>query len=308
MEKPKRSYEENLALIAARIAKKKADAEPVVLPGDLMLVSAQPAAQLPIWGDAVRGIPNSILRSALFGVIKRGARKSQFRVKKTSVEGIVIVYTGFQLDQADLDVWLQCLHLFRTCGLGTRIQFTARAFLKAIGRGTGNSQHAWLKDSFTRLFGSVEIVHGAKSYSGPLLHHCARDDETGHYVMEINPAITALFGADGWTGIELEARQALKKQQLAQWLHAFYSSHARPFPMRVETLHKLCGSETKQMMHFRADLKEALAKVSAATQWTWLIDSADLLHIEKIPTASQERHLIAKHGKDLIRKLSTKAV
>jgi hypothetical protein len=303
-----RTYEQNLALIAARIAKKKANSEPVVLPGDLMIASTAAYVQLPIWHETIRGIPNSVLRSALFGAIRRGARKSQFRVKKTSVEGITIIYTGFQLDQADLDVWLQCLHLVRIGGLGTRIQFTASGFLKAIGRGVGKSQHDWLKDSFARLFGSVEIVHGTKSYSGPLLHHGARDDTTGHYVIEMNPAITSLFGSDGWTGIELEARQALKKQQLAQWLHGFYSSHARPFPMRVETIHKLCGSETKQMMHFRADMKDALTKVADVTGWTWMIDSDDLVHVEKTPTASQQRHLIAKHGKNLIKKLSTKAV
>ncbi|MFZ2391997.1 MAG: hypothetical protein WAW68_06085 [Rhodoferax sp.] len=39
------------------------------------------------------------------------------------------IHTGPQLDQADLDVWEQCLHLARTGGLGTRIQFTAGGFL-----------------------------------------------------------------------------------------------------------------------------------------------------------------------------------
>ncbi len=30
--------------------------------------------QLPLWPEAVRGVPNSVLRSALFGAIKRGRR------------------------------------------------------------------------------------------------------------------------------------------------------------------------------------------------------------------------------------------
>lgn len=30
--------------------------------------------QLPIWPDKVRGVPNSILRSALFGIVRRGRR------------------------------------------------------------------------------------------------------------------------------------------------------------------------------------------------------------------------------------------
>lgn len=293
MEKPKRSYEENLALVAARI-KKQADAEPVVLPGDLMVVSAQ-SAQLPLWVDPVRGVPNTVLRSALFGAIKRGKRAYQQGVKKASVEGVTVIHTGPQLDQADLDVWQQCLHLTRTGGLGTKIQFTAGGFLKAIDRLTGKAQHVWLKNAFLRLSSSVvEVADGKRAYFGPMLHRGARDEETGHYVIEMNPDIVKLFGADGWSSIEFEARRALKRQPLAQWLHGFYSSHARPYPMRVDTLHKLCGSESKHLFSFRQELREALQKVEIATGWTWLIDADDLLHVEKIPTPSQAKHLRKK--------------
>lgn len=37
-------------------------------------------------------------------------------------------------------------------------------------------------------------------------------------------------------------RHALDGHQLAQWLHGFYASHAKPFPIKIETLHRLCGS------------------------------------------------------------------
>lgn len=30
--------------------------------------------RLPLWPDVVRGVPNGVLRSALFGAIKKGAR------------------------------------------------------------------------------------------------------------------------------------------------------------------------------------------------------------------------------------------
>ena len=48
----------------------------------------------------------------------------------------------------------------------------------------------------------------------------ARNEETGHYVIEINPQIVALYGRDGWTQVEWEQRRALKGQPLAQWLHS----------------------------------------------------------------------------------------
>lgn len=290
--KPKRSFEENLALARAR-----GKPGPVELPGDLMTsqTAAPAAAQLPIWPEAVRGVPNAVLRSALFGAIKRGKRAFQQRVKKASVEGVTVIHTGPQLDQADLDVWEQCLQLARTGGLGCSIQFSAGGFLKAIERSTGKSQHEWLKGAFARLSSSVvEVADGKRAYFGPMLIGGARDDESGHYVIEMNPKIVSLFGTDGWSSVEFEVRRALKKQPLGQWLHGFYSSHARPFPMRVETLHRLCGSEAQQMKHFRAELRDALNKLTEATGWTHEIDGADLVHVLKRGTDTQERHLAKK--------------
>ncbi len=269
---------------------------PVVLPGDLM-VTAQPAtvAQLPLWADPIRGVPNAVLRSALFGAIKRGKRAYQQGVKKASIEGVTVIHTGPQLDQADLDVWEQCLHLARTGGLGTRIQFTAGGFLKAIERGAGGKDIEWLKNAFRRLSSSVvEVADGKRAYFGPMLIGGARDDETGHYVIEMNPKIVSLFGSDGWSSIEFEARRALKRQPLSQWLHGFYSSHARPFPMKVETLHRLCGSEAQQMWHFRADLRDAFARLAEVTGWTWEIDDSDLAHVAKTGTDSQQRHIMKR--------------
>jgi len=46
---------------------------------------------------------------------------------------------------------------------------------------------------------------------------------------------------------------------LAKWLHSFYSTHKVPFPHKVETLHKLTASETKELRMFRSKLKTALA-------------------------------------------------
>lgn len=286
--KPKHTFEENLALANAR-----GKPGPVVLPGDLMVTAAQiKAQQLPAWPETVRGMPNSVLRSALFGATKRGKRAFQQRVKKASIEGVTVIHTGPQLDQADLDVWEQCLHFARTGGLGTRIEFTAGGFLKAIERGTGKSQHEWLKGAFARLSSSVvEVTDGKRAYFGPMLIGGARDEETGHYVIEMNPKIVSLFGVDGWSSIEFDARRALKKQPLAQWLHGFYASHARPFPMCVETLHRLCGSENKQLAGFRRELRQALDLLTEVTGWTCEIDDGDLVHVAKTGTASQQRHL-----------------
>ena len=287
---------EQLGGLLAKIEKAKASQKargPVELPA----VPAAPpkAVQLPLWPDPVRGVPNSILRSALFGAIKRGRRTFMQGEPVASYEGVTILQTGPRLDQADLDVWEQCMHLARTGGLGTRIQFAAHGFLKEIGKNTSGANHEWLRNAFRRLASTVvEIKDGKRAYFGPMLHHGTRDDETGHYCIEINPAIVSLYGSDGWSAVEFEQRKALKRQPLAQWLHGFYTTHAAPYPIKVETIHRLSGSEARQMKHFRAELREALAKLEAATGWTWEIDGADLVQISKKPSASQGRHLIRK--------------
>jgi len=241
-----------------------------------------PVVQLPLWPNAIRAVPNTVLRSALFGVIQRGRRKFLDRVAVASIDGLNVRHTGPRLDQADLDVWEQCLHLARTSPLGDRLEFTSYSFLKAIGRGTGKSQREWLKSALTRLqVSAVEIEESRRAYSGQLLRDYARNDQSGRYVIEVNPKIIALFGQDGWTGLEWEQRQALKRQPLAQWLHGFYSTHKNPHPYKVATLQRLCGSETKELYKFRQQLRKAMEQVAAVTGWVLTIEDGDLLKVDK---------------------------
>jgi hypothetical protein len=72
-----------------------------------------PSAQLPLWPEPARGVPNDILRSALFAAIQ-GKGREYFKHKLlASYDGVQIRYTGEQLDQSDLDVWEQAIHLAR---------------------------------------------------------------------------------------------------------------------------------------------------------------------------------------------------
>lgn len=241
---------------------------------------------LPQWPASVRGVPNVALRSALFGAVRRGPRRLLTRELITSVDGCEIRYTGGRLDQADLDVWEYCLHLARKSGVGCRIHFTAYSFLKGIQRAAGGRNVEWLKNALARLTSAtVEIKHGSRAYFGPMIEHGGRDDETGQYCIEINPAIVALYGPDGWSQVDWEQRKKLKKKPLAQWLHGFYTSHAEPYAYKVETLQRLSGSETKHLFHFRSELRDALRSLAAVTGWDWKIDEKDLVQLHK-PSSS----------------------
>lgn len=240
------------------------------------------AAGLPEWPERARGIPNGALRSSLFGAIRRGPRKFLKRTKLESVNGLTIIFNGPRLSQSDLDVWEHCLHLARVNGTGCKIRFTAYSFLKAIGRSTGKSDREWLKGVLLDLASSVvEINDGKRAYFGPLIHHGTRDDQTFEYVVEINPRVALLYGADGWTQVEWSQRQALRRQPLAQWIHGFYSTHAVPYPYKVETLKRLAGSQNEHLFSFRQELRSALTRVAEVTGWRWRIAEADLVHVAK---------------------------
>ncbi|TXH60427.1 MAG: hypothetical protein E6Q84_04675 [Thiothrix sp.] len=276
------------------------------------------SSQLPLWPEPMRGVPNGILRSALFGAIKRGKRRYVERVAIASIDGVSITYSGPRLDQSDLDVWEGALHLARLIPLGDKIEFTEKGFLRLIGRGgvggenIGKSDREWLRKSLTRLSANnVELTQGPYGYGGSLIDEYFRDESTGRYILILNPRLKAMFGRDGWTQVDWSIRQALRGHPLAQWLHGFYSTHAAPFPLKVETLHKLCGSETGEDAKTAAEKNKALlgwredslipalnALVKACDlvgqSFTWEVANGDLVNVSRDPSRSQLKHLRQK--------------
>ena len=253
---------------------------------------AAPQLSLDLWPDAVRGVPNAVLRGALFSVSQR--RTWAERELLASVEGIEIRFTGQRFNQTDLDVWEMLVHLARMQPMGDRVDFTAHALLKALGRGTGKSQHKQLADEIIRLrAGTAEIswTGEQKSIIGGLVSKAYRDDETGRYIVILDQDIHKLY-ENGYSRVDWGQRQALGNNNLSKWLHGFYASHAKPYPYKVRTLKNLCGSNSKDLRDFRRMLKTSLAglvKVGLITSWA--IDERDLVSVVKVPTHSQQKHL-----------------
>ena len=252
--------------------------------------------QLPLWPEAKRGAPNAVLRAALFAAIQGKGRQYMLRKELVATQdGVRIRYTGGQLDQADLDVWEQTLHLARTQALGTKCYFTAHGFLKALGRSTGKHDHDWLGEALARLSAtSVEITSGRRTYFGSLIDGGVRDEDTGRYVVEINPKLAKFYGRTQWTQIDWEQRQRLRGKPLALWLHGFYASHAAPYPLRVAYLHKLSGSQTKQLWKFKQNLTRALRDLGAMGAIKSFEIRDDLVYVRTVPSPSQQKHLAAR--------------
>ena len=249
--------------------------------------------QLPLWPAPKRGAPNAVLRGALFAAVHKD-RRYMDRELLAAQRGIAIRFTGKQLDQADLDVWEQALHLARTQALGTRCRFTEKGFLKALGRQSGKSGREWLRSVFARLAGAVvELTQDGRTYGGTLLEFY-RDEDTGRTVLEINPKLAPFFGPTRWTQIDWEQRQRLRAKPLALWLHGFYASHAAPHALSVEYLRQLSGSRTKQLKHFKQNLSRALRDLEAVDAIRSFEIRDDLVHVRTVPSKSQRKHLAAR--------------
>ncbi|MDT3268710.1 plasmid replication initiator TrfA [Pseudomonas amygdali pv. morsprunorum] len=248
-------------------------------------------AVFPHTPEGKRAMANAILRSSLFGVVEKGARKLEENVIKATVNGLTLkIVNGRQLDQSDFDVFLECVSRHQDTPLGSVIYFTAGNFLHAIGRPHGNSGYMWLESVLSRLATcTIELEDDKRIYRGALLQDTYRDKDTNDYVILMNPKIAVFFTGGLWTGLSLEERCRLKGKQLALWLHGNYSTQTVPFPYKVETIQKNCGSQTTQLYEFRRTLKKALSDLSGATGWTCNIDpQTDLVHVVKTKAVRHE--------------------
>lgn len=296
--KPKRTPAENLAFVTKKAEEAKARTEGAIAP----VTNDKPKPiTLPLWPDVVRGVPNGVLRSALFGAIKKGARRYMQGEQVAAPDGIEIRYTGQQLDQGDLDVWESVLHIARLQEMGEQCRFTAYAMLKLLGKTDAGSNRETLHKRLMRLkANAVEVQQGRYSYAGSLIDDVYRDKETREYVLVLNPKLRPLFAADQFTQLDWMVRHALNGKPLAQWLHGYYASHAKPYPLNVATLLKLSGSENTEPRSSRQMLRKALDALTDASEANGQPFSydirGDLVHTEKKPSGTQRRHLAKKVG------------
>ena len=278
-------------------AKQRAECEP--LPGEPL---PKNVAQLPLWPEPVRAVPNGFLRSALFGAIAKGRRRYINGEDLAAIDGVTIRYKGERLDQGDLDVWESVLHAVRLQEMGSQCRVTSYALLKLMGKTDTGKNRTTLHNRIERLAANaVTVKQGRYTYIGGLIRFAAKDEETQEWVIELDEKLRPLFAVDQFTQVEWGVRHALDGHQLAQWLHGFYASHAKPFPLKVETLHRLCGSEAGLMSDFAKKLRKALAAVadaSAAHGEGFSYDiRGDLVHVEKKAQGAQRRHLARKAKK-----------
>ena len=240
--------------------------------------------KLPLWPDAVMGVPNELIRSALFAAVDGHKRSLKHREQIASQGDTVISFTGAQLTQAHLDVFEGIMHLSRGATEGNRISFSAHALLKLIGRRTSGREHAWLYEKILDLASSTLLIEkdNGKFFVGAMIACSDGDLRRGDYSVEITRHLIKLFSR-GFTQIQCEHRRKLKQKPLACWLQMYYSSHAKPYPVTVDFLRKQSGSNTAELWKFRQNLKAALEEIKAVgVIGDWSIDEGDKVVVERL--------------------------
>ena len=282
-------YDAGITRLRETVARKQAESRQALAREAQSEDGPQRELLLEHWPEAVRGMPNGILRGALFSVSQERKHYKK-RTLIAAVDGYEIRFKGEGFNQTDLDVLEALLHIARPHPLGKQVEFSVHSFLKGIGRNTSGMQHEMFKEQVARLIGGVAEITDTrlkKTFIGTLVSKAYRNEETGQYIVIFDKDMLSLYES-GYSYVNWEQRLALGQNSLAKWLHGFYSTHSDPHPYKVETLYKLSGSNDKQLKSFRQKLKrafEVLVGIGAISAWK--IGSGDLVVVQK--SASKNR-------------------
>ena len=227
-------------------------------------------AVFPMWDDERRGLPNSIVRGGLFTAASANSPRPWLQEELVaSLSNYSVAYSGQELRQDDLSVWLAIVNMGKSKPLGEPIHFTAYRLITDLKWRIHSETYASIKAIIERLkVTSVKISSSDQKsqYAGSLIRDFLFDDRDPNgkacWTVRLEPSIARLFLEDTTTLFEWQIRCALgRRASLAAWLFSFYCTHAATIPYHVEKLHELCKSEDKQIRSFKVNLRAALEKL-----------------------------------------------
>ena len=251
---------------------------------------------LSTWREDGRGSPNSFLRSALFAAIQGKDRADFKKVELFSQQGITITYTGEQLNQEDMTVWLALVDLMKKDPLGTECKFTAHEILKYMGLPTGGTQYEQLEMAVCRMTAClVRIETERYIYGKSLIEGFVIDKDTNQYRVKLSRHIIKLFGDNDWTAIDWEQRKQLRNKPLCLKLHDYYSSHDKPFSVSLKFLSDLTGSVNKQKADFKRKVKTALEELVKIGFLSSYSIEGDIVKVERSQNSTKSTKTVVKY-------------
>lgn len=233
------------------------------------------------WNDFRRCLPNQVVRSALFNARNRNVPRAYMKDVEISVIGDgSITYRGEELRQDDATVWMQMIHLAKSLPLGATVEFTAYSFCKAVKWPICNGSYERLRASLRRMQATSLAIYSSRLKEGVSLSMIPFFEwkDTGkilkRYQVQLAPQLVSLFKDMQYTQVEFEQRLNLP-DGIATWLHTYFASHKKPFPISLDSIKKGSGMTTEKTKHLRQAVEGALknlADVGFLKSWEVLDD------------------------------------
>jgi hypothetical protein len=220
---------------------------------------------LPSVAEPERVAPTLWLRSAIFGVVERGARSNVFEKTLPTpwVKG-ELLFSGPELDQSDLDVMLQAIHMASSQGVVERpLVFSDKAMLQALQKTYSSGNREWLRATLSRLTSSKITIREDGDTRGREFHFLREQAwDNGRRAVVVTESAVRLFADEAYTVLQWKARLSLPTS-LAKWLHGFLMSQPTTTNgVGLKILKDLSGvPASRPMKKFKYDLKQALAVI-----------------------------------------------
>ena len=243
--------------------------------------------------------PSVFVRSSLFSARHfRRKRRVLWGHEVYAAGDVTIKFFGQELDQGDFDLLLVLVKLAKEQNpefehdesaeqpddrIHVRVVFTSYQALKTLGLRDNGQNREMLEERIGRLNrANFEIRTKNYVFMSGIINSAFGDRRgDGPWAVQLSMPLAEMLVPGEATKIDMRVRKRLGRKQLAKWLHAFYSSHREPYPIRVETLHRLSGTGGT-LKDFKRKLKTALDDVVLAcaaegTKASWSMSEEGLV-------------------------------
>lgn len=227
--------------------------------------------QLDIWPDEVREIPNDYARSAIFTV--RNKKEPRQSLQNSTIfhmeRAVKVTFTGIEL-RADDDelVWQQILNYAKHYPLGEPVEFNLHQLCKDLSWSVNARNYERLRACITRLKANEIKVENARVGKGvgiSLIREYEYEgtaDKGTKYRVWIHPNLILLFAGKNSTRVEW--KQYVDLSPVARRMYDYFASHKQPFPLRLDSLHSLCGSSCGTAYRWKQMVEKACAELMAS--------------------------------------------
>lgn len=253
--------------------------------------------QLTLWRDEERGIPNELVRCALFPAKNRKEKREMYKASAPLTVPIIgggqVLYFGEELRQDDETVWMQLVHLSKEAR-SEWVSFSPYSFIQNVGWPVKKDSYARLLASIRRLSGGGLEVYSQRFDRGMKTqlirtYEYSQGEATPWRVKVFDREDGLLFLFDKlYSRLDWATRLSLP-DGIATWLHSFFASHKEAYDHKIETLAKGAGlklhdpeddalGEAERMAKLKERLREAKKAIVRGLQA--LKDSGFLVDFE----------------------------